>query len=305
MKYIYPSAEYWQQGDDLAKHVARCARVCYASEKTTDNEKMVVGLEKRGHMSMFRHESHYYIIRHTERMANPWVLHFLQNSVYCGVYVVKKQRTYVSTNGQFVREHKEFFEKYMGNNEVTEAQFITEAVKTGYPAVMMLVRFTVCVQTQISTSRELNRTSPNAIAEQSTRYVNFGKRGGITICKPVWMDCKRQPWGDAPVSALAASIAHSRVNGLLMRFGFHVADALYRLMVRLGLPPQYARGILPLETATKVIYTYSGYEWRNIFDLRLRQKTGKAHPEAVQVASLIHRELTQALAIYGMQKMML
>lgn len=33
------------------------------------------------------------------------------------------------------------------------------------------MRYTFRVTTQISTSRELNRVSPNNIAEQSTRYV--------------------------------------------------------------------------------------------------------------------------------------
>nr|UVX92042.1 MAG: Thymidylate synthase complementing protein [Bacteriophage sp.] len=34
-----------------------------------------------------------------------------------------------------------------------------------------MMRYTFCVDTQISTSRELNRVSPNSIAEKSTRYV--------------------------------------------------------------------------------------------------------------------------------------
>lgn len=34
-----------------------------------------------------------------------------------------------------------------------------------------MLRYTFKVVTQISTSRELNRVSPNNIAEQSTRYV--------------------------------------------------------------------------------------------------------------------------------------
>ena len=48
-------------------------------------------------------------------------------------------------------------------------------------------RYTFVVTTQISTSRELNRTSPNNIMEQSTRYVNFYSKGGA-ICQPWWFD---------------------------------------------------------------------------------------------------------------------
>lgn len=43
-----------------------------------------------------------------------------------------------------------------------------------------MMRYTFCVDTQISTSRELNRVSPNSIAEKSTRYVYEDG----TICRP-------------------------------------------------------------------------------------------------------------------------
>ena len=39
MEIIKPSCELWVQDDPMA-HVARCARVCYASDKTTGNEAM-------------------------------------------------------------------------------------------------------------------------------------------------------------------------------------------------------------------------------------------------------------------------
>lgn len=46
-----------------------------------------------------------------------------------------------------------------------------------------MMRYTFCVDTQISTSRELNRVSPNNIAEKSTRYVYEDGN----ICRPHWM----------------------------------------------------------------------------------------------------------------------
>ena len=56
------------------------------------------------------------------------------------------------------------------------------------------MRYTFKVITQISTSRELNRVSPNNIAEQSTRYVNLSKKNG-SICQPHWMtDAEVEAW---------------------------------------------------------------------------------------------------------------
>lgn len=42
-----------------------------------------------------------------------------------------------------------------------------------------MMRYTFCVDTQISTSRELNRVSPNNIAEMSTRYIGFSDKQPI------------------------------------------------------------------------------------------------------------------------------
>ena len=61
MEIIKPYAEIWVQKDPVA-HVARCARVCYASNRTDKNQELYDRLFKSGHFSMFRHQSKYYII---------------------------------------------------------------------------------------------------------------------------------------------------------------------------------------------------------------------------------------------------
>lgn len=290
MNYVNPLVEYWQQGSDRAAHVARCARVCYASDKTTDNEKMVARLEANGHTSMFRHESRYYIINNVQKMKNKWLLHFLQNEPYVGCYVLKKQTAFISTNGQFVRDHADIFNGNLGNNEVSPKEFIAKAKATKVKAVMMLVRHTLCVTTSIAITRELNRKSPNSIAEQSTRYVNFGKKyGGITICRSWFQlaghcdEMKHRWWRTWPI-----------------KLSWHVSDWAYRLALRLGVKPQDARSCLPLETASRAVYTYNGFEWKALLDLRLRQITGPAHPDAVIIAQKIQNAIQYQLSLDGM-----
>ena len=60
MEIVKPSVELWLQ-ENAVDHVARCARVCYASDKTTANNAMYNRLLDAGHNSMFRHESIYII----------------------------------------------------------------------------------------------------------------------------------------------------------------------------------------------------------------------------------------------------
>lgn len=289
MRYVNPIVEYWQQVNRAA-HVARCARVCYASEKTTDNEQMVARLEANKHMSMFRHESRYYIVPDIKLLKADWVIHFLQNKDYVGCYVLNKRSAWISTNGQFVREHTAIFEGELGKYEVDPSVFRAKARESKQKPIMMLVRHTLCVTTSIAITRELNRKSPNSIAEQSTRYVNFGKKyGGITICRS-WFQ----------LTVHKDKMSHPWWRTLPIRISWHVADWAYRLSLWLGVKPQDARACLPLETASRAVYTYNGFEWKEILDLRLRQLTGPAHPDAVIIADKIQQTICLEMLLHGM-----
>lgn len=59
--------------------------------------------------------------------------------------------------------------------------------------------------------------------------------------------------------------------------------------------PQDARGELPLDLATEVVYTYtySSKEWKNIIDLRYFGKTGVPHPNAKIIAGMIKDKLEE------------
>lgn len=57
--------------------------------------------------------------------------------------------------------------------------------------------------------------------------------------------------------------------------------------------PEDARGILPLDTATKVIYTYSIKNGSISLDLRLYDKTGKAHPNCHVVMQMVRDQINQ------------
>ena len=68
-------------------------------------------------------------------------------------------------------------------------------------------------------------------------------------------------------------------------------ETAYKYLLGAGMKPEDARGILPLDTATKVIYTYSIREWQHILDLRLYDKTGKAHPNAHVVMQMVKDQI--------------
>ena len=275
MEIIKPSCELWIQDDPIA-HVARCARICYASDKTTGNEAMYQRLIDSNHKSMFRHQSVYYIIPY-----KGWILANLQRYEECPYFEFRYDfdYIYVSTNKQFIMEHNVFEESYRAF-EVDGLEFANT------PNGFELMRYTFRVVTQISTSRELNRVSPNNIAEQSTRYVNLSKKGGA-ICQPHWMtDEEVESWEDDDLDS------DNRVAVYLNSCEQAFED--YNYLLQDDMLPQDARGVLPLDTATVCIYTYSISEWRHIIDLRYYGTTGAAHPNAVIIAGMIREKLIDA-----------
>lgn len=265
MKLIYPYAEIWNEHDHIS-HVAQCARVCYASESDSkeSNERLVKSLENKGHLSMFRHESRYFIIEKKNFPAYKTIYNYIREYKHCPYiqYKCNNGVIYISTNGNFYRDETAL-QALIYTYEVDANIF--DNTEIGHS----LMRYTFCVVTQISTSRELNRVSPNNIAEQSTRYVNFGKKGGITICLPRW-------WDDS-----------SKFKKFIYKTYWKSCEIMYNIALRFGMKPQDAREFLPLCTATKCVYTYSIDEWQHILDLRLRGTTGKPHPNAQIIAGYI------------------
>ena len=182
MKIIEPSVGLWKQGDDVKAHVAKCARVCYGKE--TGNDDVTINtLLKKHHWSMFRHESVYVIGEFTSRLSI--ALTRYDNNPYID-WTFHNDKLYIVTNGNFILDLKEQQEvnahaqvllTYINYYRVSEDTFFNNEI--GYN----MMRYTFCIITQISTSRELNRVSPNNIAEQSTRYVY--ENGNL--CRPYWI----------------------------------------------------------------------------------------------------------------------
>ena len=276
MKIIEPKVELWQQGDDAKAHVARCARVCYGKE-TGNDEATVKRLLDSRHWSMFRHESVYAIIPVHERELKDYPLLVL-SSPYIKTHTYNGN-VYVATNGQFILDklYPKFIE-LINMYRVTEDEFSN--TEFGFD----MMRYTFCVDTQISTSRELNRVSPNSIAEMSTRYVYEDG----SICRPHWISQKEAELFNNDNNADLDEAMNVYLNGCKRDF------EEYKILVdKYKIHRQDARGKLPLDTATRCIYTYSIDEYRHIIDLRYYGTTGTPHPNARLIAGMIRNNLME------------
>ena len=281
MTIIEPKAELWQQDDKIA-HVARCARVCYKKETGNDNA-LYGNLERNKHWSMFRHETHYAAINTAKNKS--LIFDALAGYQHCPYinYVTYKNKTYIITNGNFFRDIVNSNPVLF--NLICDNQITFEEAEQIEPIWQHFIRYTFCITTQISTSRELNRVSPNNIAEQSTRYVYEDG----TICRPHWMTDKEVDYlNNEPIFE---EWCNSHKKASIFRDSCNYSFNTYKLLVDIGMPRQDARGVLPLDTATRCVYTYSIDEWRKIIDLRYYGTTGKPHPNAKIIAGMIKTEL--------------
>ena len=232
MKMIIPGVEWWPQ-KTAAQQIARVGRVCYKSKgKQPDEnlpedkkedflEKQAVQLANRfwesGHRSMYRHGTLYFFVKNDSRLPKH-LWSFLIASPYIS-YAVQEKKVWISSNMQFLCEHGSILEMLSPFN-VKEAEFIEKAQKYNFIEALNILRMTLVVTTQISTSRELNRTSPNCISEQSTRYVNLEKKGGVQIARPHWLH-EGTKW-----------------QKFLYLSGCKVSDWLYRRLLKSGIGPR-------------------------------------------------------------------
>jgi thymidylate synthase ThyX len=269
MKIIEPSVELFQQ-QNVVSHVARCARVCYGKEEGND-QKLYDALKLNKHHSMFRHETHYFIAPMND-FAVEDIITFYHKDIGFD-YKTHKGKCYIVLNGQWCINHKQDY-KYLTKYETSVEEF------NKLESIRNLIRYTFCLTTQISTTRELNRTSPNNIAERSTRYVEEG-----AICRPHWMDIE----GNGSVwSEMYKDISITRyIDGCEHQFNN------YKSLINQGMKKEDARGLLPLDTASKVVYTYNIDEWRNIINLRYHGSTGRPHPNAKLIIGLVKNKLEE------------
>lgn len=292
MKLIEPHVEWWQQ-TTLAQHIARVGRICYKakgkqpeeglSEQEVEefirkrDEELCKGFWESGHRSMYRHGTVYFFMPNEKGLPN-YIWAYLNASPYIG-YATKNHKVWISTNMQFLLEN----ENLMGALSpygVSEEDFIEKAQKYECEEAFSIIRMTLVVTTQISTSRELNRTSPNCIAEQSTRYCNLEKKGGVQIARPHWY------------------AGGTRWQRFVFNIACRVSEWAYNRLLKSGMKPQDARGVLPLDTYTVVAYTYTLGEWSHILDLRYHGKTGTPHPNAKIIGEKIRNIIIERMSQY-------
>ena len=139
----------------------------------------------------------------------------------------------------------------------------------------MSVKFTV----NRGVTHELVRHRPASWAQESTRYVNYGKRG-CTFIIPLWLNenDKKVLLDDNAVEDFVSGVF--RYDYVVEKYGLSddtinyllamktSANVYERLLNVYGWIPQQARSVLPNDTKAEIIMTARMLEWRHFFDMR-------------------------------------
>jgi thymidylate synthase (FAD) len=153
-----------------------------------------------------------------------------------------------------------------------QAKFIRSLLDKGHESVLEHASMTVHFVTDRGISHEIVRHRIASFSQESTRYCNYGNKGGeIAVIQP--MDCFSSQDQEEWVCALEES------------------ERTYLNLIAAGIAPQHARSVLPTCLKTEIIMTANMREWRHFFKLRFLGTAGKPHPQIVHLCKMLMQSI--------------
>ena len=169
---------------------------------------------------------------------------------------------------------------YKSEDKITEGsaeKMVRALIKRGHEAMLEHYSFSVKFIVDRGISHEIVRHRVASFAQESTRYCNYAGKG-ITVIKPCYFEedsVEMSNWEDT----------------------CRYAESVYTYLLEVGRSPQEARGVLPTSLKTEVVMTANLREWRHFFKLRALGMYGKPHPQIVEVALPLLKELQERIPV--------
>lgn len=275
MKLVKSSFEILPQAEGLEgvfKQIEIGARNCYKSEDKIGEgsaEKMVEFLVNRGHYSPLEHGT-IYLKMFLGIKGGPYESYLC--NPYSKVNIIDGY-AYITTNYRVIIE----------NGWSEDLQYLCK------PTEYHEKRISVMITCPIGISREANRHRTFSISEQSTRYCNYSKDkfgSEITFVIPEWAKNitprSVEGWDNKQTDSDGCTLAEKVFLSILAN-----DEQVYLQLINEQQKPQEARDVLPLATATTVMYTGFISDWKHFFDLRC---SVAAHPDMRVIAIPLREE---------------
>lgn len=265
MKVINASVQEIKQAPGIRgiyQHIEKCGRTCYKSEdKITEDSamKFFQGLVNRKHFAMLEHGTVYLRLPGKEIYAHDYISKVVY-SKYSFTKVGEDGNFYVTTNMRvLLEEAPNEYEAIINDYALEEAD------------ANHIRKYTAKFTISRGIANEFVRHRVLSFAQESTRYCNYMKDkfgGELTFIRPEWL--KEDGIDMEKIGIWLNAIARSEKD--------------YLDLVKLGIKPQNARGVLPLDLKTELVVTGTLDQWEAFWDLRMREITGPAHPDAKAIA---------------------
>lgn len=295
MKLINPSVELYPQEnytlEGIYKQIEKCARVSYKSEDkiTKDSSKEFVdNLIKAKHHAPLEFGTVYLSLPIDYNSRGYIELDkFYNNNPYSRVSY-EAGIAYLTTNYRVLVEH----------NRLDDLKYLCEP--TEYHHKRHCVKFI----TSRSIANEILRHRVFSFMQESQRFCNYSKKGfgnEITFVKPYWLKnvpagkvywhdgiCYRIMYNEDTLDDISVNPNQLGYDTYIKLDTFlhslDVAERHYFDLIKQDCKPQEAREVLPNATKTELVMCGFEDDFRHFFNLRLRNTTGKAHPDMVYLA---------------------
>lgn len=171
---------------------------------------------------------------------------------------------------------------YKSEDKIAESsaeKIVRALIKSKHLAMLEHFSFSVKFIVDRGISHEIVRHRVASFAQESTRYCNYGNKSGeITVIEPYY-------WDYVPNDMVRNSLHDGWMEAVAK------AEDKYLELLSYGASPQEARAVLPNSLKTEVVMTANLREWRHFFSLRACGETGKPHPQMLEVAVPLLKDL--------------
>lgn len=166
---------------------------------------------------------------------------------------------------------------YKSEDDITPkscVEFVKRIIKNGHESVLEHYSFSVRFITNRAIANEIVRHRIASFSQESTRYCNYSSDkfdNEITVIEPTYS------LGNADWFLLC-----------------DYAETKYFQLLKQGVSPQLARGVLPLDLKTELIMTANVREWRHFLKLRTAPD---AHPQMRELIIPLLNQLKQYIPV--------
>lgn len=258
--------------EDMMRHIEKCGRVCYKSEAkiTPDSAKDFIEMLKNNeHGSVLEHGTVYLSIPYKLSLCS--IIDKYDNNHWSEVVRGYKANAvceaYITTNYRVIVE----------NEWEDDLQFICE------PTEYHKRRVTFKFVHDIGIARDSNRHRAHSISEESTRFINYNKRGITFTASPFTAEtCEAFDHQRIPLvfENMWMGEHEGDITDLdVWMFSCATATYCYNKLINMGWKPQMARRALNIGTKTETYYTAFVDDWREY--IRKREKA--AHPDLIKL----------------------